>query len=324
MKKFKIGCLGVIVIIILLFIFAARSSGNNTTKKPSSTAQTNNSTTQKENQHDDSANQQNNSTPTSVSSTLPRNNSTAKSTTLSAGKYTVGENIQPGRYVIKSGDNSGNLVISSNGINDINATLTGTNQSPANGSVENVTCDLSKGTQIQISSMNKVVFTPASTSLHTILGAGTWTVGLDVNTGKYTAVPVNGSGNFIIYSPNGTEIVNQNLTSSTNPAQGAVQSYNCALVTGDVIKISSMNEVKLEPNTTNNESTFNPNGVVKKLGNGYDHAKLHSSPSSSSSGFDLGVGTPVQILGEINEYYHVDLSNGNSGYIYAPYVERTN
>lgn len=319
MKKFKIGCLGVIVVIILIFIFVAIENSNNINKKAS-----NNSITQKENSYENSAAEPNKSAPASVSSTLPRNSSTAKSTTLSAGKYTVGENLKPGRYVIKSESSSGNLVISSNGINNINAILTGVNEPLANGSVENVTCDLAKGAQVQISSMNKVSFIPASTSLHEILGTGTWTVGLDIEPGKYNVVPVNGSGDFIIYSPDGTELVNQKLSSSTNPPQGAVQSYNCSLVTGDVVKISSINEVKFETNTTNHESTFNPNGVVKKLGNGHDHAKLHSSPSSSSSGYDLGAGTPVQILGETNEYYYVDLSNGNTGYIYAPYVERTN
>lgn len=43
-----------------------------------------------------------------------------------------------------------------------------------------------------------------------------------------------------------------------------MQSYKCILAPGDVVKISSMNEVKLETNTITNENTFNPNGVVKK------------------------------------------------------------
>lgn len=77
-----------------------------------------------------------------------------------------------------------------------------------------------------------------------------------------------------------------------------------------------------QQNNTADENIFNSNGVVKTLGTGYDHAKLHSGPSSSSSGYDLTPGTQVQILGESNEYYHVELSNGTTGYIYAPFVAR--
>lgn len=81
---------------------------------------------------------------------------------------------------------------------------------------------------------------------------------------------------------------------------------------------------KASSNTNNNSNTIEGNGIVKKLGTGYYHAKLHSAPSSSSSGYDLTPGTQVQILGEVNEFYHVRLTNGDLGYIYAPYVERTN
>lgn len=76
--------------------------------------------------------------------------------------------------------------------------------------------------------------------------------------------------------------------------------------------------------SNNNTSSFTANGIVKKLGTGYYHARLHSGPSSSSSGYDLSAGTPVLILGESNEFYNVQLSNGATGYIYAPYVIRTN
>lgn len=76
--------------------------------------------------------------------------------------------------------------------------------------------------------------------------------------------------------------------------------------------------------SNNNTSSFTANGIVKKLGTGYYHARLHSGPSSSSSGYDLSAGTPVLILGESNEFYNVQLSDGTTGYIYAPYVIRTN
>ena len=89
---------------------------------------------------------------------------------------------------------------------------------------------------------------------------------------------------------------------------------------------TNTNQAQNQNNNNNNggESTFNPNGTVKQLGNGYDHAKLHSSASSSSSGYDLSPGTQVQILGESNEFYYVELQNGSTGYIYAPFVARNN
>ena len=73
-------------------------------------------------------------------------------------------------------------------------------------------------------------------------------------------------------------------------------------------------------NNVNITQPFNSNGIIKKLGTGYDHAKLHSAPSSSSSGYDLSPGTPVKILGKSQGFYHVELPNGTTGYVYAPFV----
>lgn len=89
---------------------------------------------------------------------------------------------------------------------------------------------------------------------------------------------------------------------------------------------TNTNQTHNNNNNNNNggKSAFNPTGTVKTLGNGYDHAKLHSSASSSSSGYDLSPGTQVQILGESNEFYYVELQNGSTGYIYAPFVARNN
>lgn len=94
-----------------------------------------------------------------------------------------------------------------------------------------------------------------------------------------------------------------------------------------VTKVTNNQQPNTATQTNNNNgggSNFNSNGVVKQLGDGYDHAKLHSGPSSSSYGYDLSPGTQVQILGESNEFYNVELSNGTTGYIYAPFVTRTN
>lgn len=215
------------------------SGGKSTTNATASPKATNSSNSNTTNSND-------NSTPNNSSQKLTRNNSTAKFTTLSAGTYTVGQAIPQGRYVIKSEDGSGNFIVTSNGQNEINSILTGPNQNLFDGSVRTVTCNLLKGAQIQISGINKVSFTPATTKLRTTLGAGIWVVGLDIAPGRYKAVPVNGSGNFIVYSPDGTPVVNQILSSQTNPTEGTVQNYTCDLSTGEIIQISSLNEVKFE------------------------------------------------------------------------------
>lgn len=72
-------------------------------------------------------------------------------------------------------------------------------------------------------------------------------------------------------------------------------------------------------NNNDNSSSYNT-GVIKTLGTGRHHARLHSSPSAHSSGYDLDGGTVVTILGETNGYYHVRLQDGSTGYVYEHYV----
>ncbi len=121
---------------------------------------------------------------------------------------------------------------------------------------------------------------------------------------------------------NNTDVLNNNSTiqKSNSSHKNTTQSNTIKAQHKSVTNTSK----KVSSNTNNNSNTIEGNGIVKKLGTGYYHAKLHSAPSSSSSGYDLTPGTQVQILGEINEFYHVRLTNGDLGYIYAPYVERTN
>lgn len=74
-------------------------------------------------------------------------------------------------------------------------------------------------------------------------------------------------------------------------------------------------------NSNNNDNSSNyQTGVIKTLGTGRYHAVLHSSPSSQSSGYDLDGGTVVTILGQSNNYYHVQLQDGSTGYVYEHYI----
>jgi hypothetical protein len=113
--------------------------------------------------------------------------------------------------------------------------------------VPEVRAQISNGDQIQIFSLSQVIFTPVSTPYVTThspvtLYAGTWTVGQDVGPGRYVATPGAGqSGNFIITS----EGINETLGS--DPSTGAVSSVTFAVQNGDVIEVSSLAQVTLNP-----------------------------------------------------------------------------
>jgi hypothetical protein len=74
------------------------------------------------------------------------------------------------------------------------------------------------------------------------LYAGTWTVGQDLGPGRYVATPGAGqSGTFVITGEGVNEIL------SSNPGPGAVSSVTFNVQNGDVIEISGLEQVTLEP-----------------------------------------------------------------------------
>jgi len=76
---------------------------------------------------------------------------------LGPGKFTVGEDIKEGRYVVSTQDNSGNFVVNGEfGFPEVNEIL-GTDQSFA---VNNVTVKLEEGQEIDIAGLNSVHFEP--------------------------------------------------------------------------------------------------------------------------------------------------------------------
>jgi hypothetical protein len=151
---------------------------------------------------------------------------------LGAGQWTVGADVQPGRYVMASGGGSGNFFIRRDGRSRVNEILSGSYGVPS------VTADLRAGDTIEISGLRSVSFTPAETALSLVLTTGYWTVGLDIPSGRYTATPPNGeSGNFFVRSGS-RSVVNEILGGSYG-----VPSYALTLTDGQEIEISGLSSV---------------------------------------------------------------------------------
>lgn len=168
-----------------------------------------------------------------------RDNSSAKETTLSTGKFIVGEDIQSGRYVCTS-DSSGNFIVTDkNGLPIINEILGNDDLG-----VSKVTADFKDGEKIEISGIKNVHFTPAETKVSNELSAGSWIVGLDIEPGKYVAEVNNGQGNFVVYK-NGFPTVNEILDASGNMG---VPNVTLKLEKGEVISISGLNQVIFNKN----------------------------------------------------------------------------
>ncbi len=179
--------------------------------------------------------------------------------------------------------------------------------------------------------------------------------------GNWYKVNVNGVNGYIFdeYISEGSNIQSNNVTTSNNTKETSIAKTNKVVSNttsnnvnntannkknSNIQNSVSSNTEKTQSNATKSQSqnidhtstknnndnnsseTLTGNGIVKKLGNGEHRAHLHTEPSSSSAGPRLEPGTHVQILGETQEFYHVKITSGvysgDTGYIYAPYVER--
>ena len=181
-------------------------------------------------------------------SSLERDNSSAVLTTLFAGTFTVGQDVPPGRYVV-TGDGQGNFQVYDNGMPAVNVILDDGTSFMTIG-VPSVTIDLDDGQRIEISGINNVVLTPATTSLSTVLSSGTWVAGLDVPAGTFDAVPTydDESGNFLVYTGRmfGFPSVNQILAgpdSSSAEFGLGVERVRVNLNEGDTIAIWGLSSV---------------------------------------------------------------------------------
>lgn len=166
---------------------------------------------------------------------------TGSATTLGAGTFVGGTDIDVGLYDVTPGSNqSGNFIVIGTDTYD---EILGDNGIDG---VTKVRAQISKGDKIEISSLSSVTFTPVTTAFvttHTTatIYAGTFIVGQDVGAGRYVVTPGDGeSGNFIV---SGKDSYDEILGGDTS--LGEVPKVSSTLSRGDIIDISGMNEVTL-------------------------------------------------------------------------------
>ena len=134
------------------------------------------------------------------------------------------------------------------------------------------------------------------------LGAGTFTVGKDIQEGLYDATPADGSGNFIIQNASDSTLaVNEILGSEEN---GGVSKVRVKLVKDEQIQLESINKTHFEPVTsafvTEHKATSLCSGrwvVGEDIGSG----RYIATPKNGSGNFIVykdGMPKANEILGE--------------------------
>lgn len=184
-----------------------------------------------------------------VTQQMTRDNASAVETSLFSGKWTVGTDIPMGRYVVTTLSGSGNFSVNPEVNLKVNEILT---SSSDNFGVTSITCDLEQGDTIEISGLDDVKFTPATTTESTELTCGYWIVGLDIPDGDYIATTDTGqSGSFIVTAATGAfdaELkVDELLYGAGNDHDFGVEAVGVNLELGDTIAISGLNNVHFTP-----------------------------------------------------------------------------
>jgi len=160
--------------------------------------------------------------------------------TFSSGEYTVGTHLDAGAYEFTF-IGSGNLTVYG-----ADGTLLSNEIGGSNMGVSKYRSILTDRCKIKISGMQMKVV-PTNRSLvaygNINLHAGYWIVGQDVTKGRYTASTKSDSGNFVIYSSNGSPKTNEIL----GVGEYAVKETVIDLDDGDIISISSLNSVNFKP-----------------------------------------------------------------------------
>ena len=153
---------------------------------------------------------------------------TAKAVTLGAGKYKVGRDIKPGRYVIKAVKGNGNL---SNSDFTINVIL---GKNVKSDQVTSFTTNLIKNDKIKLDWIESTSFTPTPDkyTYKTKISAGIWLVGLDIKPGRYVIRPIKGRGNLI--SEDGSDD-NLNEILGKDAKRDQVSKVTADLTAGEVI-----------------------------------------------------------------------------------------
>ena len=156
---------------------------------------------------------------------------------LSAGTWKAGKDLSAGRYKITTKSGSGNLFIGMGTDRFVNEILSSVDDGFG---VTVVTTYIKAGDKVEIMGLNSVQFTRVSNVKSNTLHSGYWTVGKDINAGKYKITTPSGSGNLIIYRGNHL-LVNEILSKKSD--YYTVTSVTTTLKSGDRIYISSLNKV---------------------------------------------------------------------------------
>jgi len=158
---------------------------------------------------------------------------------LSTGTWKAGRDLPAGRYKITTSSGYGNLVIGMGTENRfVNEVLSSENDGFG---VTVVTTDIKSGDSIEISGLRSVQFEKVSNVISNTLHAGNWTVGKDINAGRYKITTTSGEGNLIITRGSGSLLVNEILAVKSDGF--SVSSVTTTLKSGDHIWISGLNKV---------------------------------------------------------------------------------
>jgi uncharacterized protein YjdB len=161
---------------------------------------------------------------------------------LSAGSWKGGTHLAAGRYRITTKSGAGNLFITpASGELYINEILAGPNE---DWGVQMVTTDIKAGDKIEILGLDSVQFMKVTNVKSNALHAGHWTVGKDINAGRYRITAPSGSGNFVTWRGSGL-LVNEILSAKKEPYY--VTSITQTFKNGDRIDISGLNKVVFTP-----------------------------------------------------------------------------
>ena len=151
-------------------------------------------------------------------SSLDRSNSIAQEVNLPSGQYTVGNEIQIGRYVCTLAEGTGTITIYDENNEMLFCEIIGSDDNFQG--VSSLTVDLKYNYVIEINSDN-LSFIPVNTEKKDVLSAGNWIVGMDIDEGTYVLSGDTSNGSIIITRSSGEQ---------------------------EILDLNSNNKVKLEDN----------------------------------------------------------------------------
>ncbi len=135
-------------------------------------------------------------------SSLDRSNSIAQEVNLPSGQYTVGNEIQIGRYVCTLAEGTGTITIYDENNEMLFCEIIGSDDNFQG--VSSLTVDLKYDYVIDINSDN-LSFIPVNTEKKDVLSAGNWIVGMDIDEGTYALSGDAANGSIIINRSGGEQ-----------------------------------------------------------------------------------------------------------------------